>query len=298
MKKFKKKNKLRNVTMKESKKSNAKGSVKKTDSKKHLAEKKQVKESAEKTDSKKNLKEKKSVNESAKKNTKTTKKQEKSANYVYALLAILFIGLGLFLIISLQDSTSDEIPTNENIVDNDIVESQVVATVDGQEITSDEVMSIVEMGMLQGYQVSQEDALDQAIIVAMLTQEAEENNLLPTTAETEDMIRMQLEQTGSSIDELNQHIAMQGISYEQLVEDFRKQMGIQAYLELKLADADFEVSQEEAMAFYEMYAALEELPPFEEVENEIMSILMEEKQQEVINELINEVRESKEIVFY
>lgn len=298
MKKFKKKNKLRNVTMKESKKSNAKGSVKKTDSKKHLAEKKQVKESVKKTDSKKNLKEKKSVNESAKKNTKTTKKQEKSANYVYALLAILFIGLGLFLIISLQDSTSDEIPTNENIVDNDIVESQVVATVDGQEITLDEVMSIVEMGMLQGYQVSTEDALDQAIIVAMLTQEAEENNLLPTTAETEDMIRMQLEQTGSSIDELNQHIAMQGISYEQLVEDFRKQMGIQAYLELKLADADFEVSQEEAMAFYEMYAALEELPPFEEVENEIMSILMEEKQQEVINELINEVRESKEIVFY
>ncbi len=298
MKKFKKKNKLRNVTMKESKKSNAKGSVKKTDSKKHLAEKKQVKESVKKTDSKKNLKEKKSVNESAKKNTKTTKKQEKSANYVYALLAILFIGLGLFLIISLQDSTSDEIPTNGNIVDNDIVESQVVATVDGQEITLDEVMSIVEMGMLQGYQVSTEDALDQAIIVAMLTQEAEENNLLPTTAETEDMIRMQLEQTGSSIDELNQHIAMQGISYEQLVEDFRKQMGIQAYLELKLADADFEVSQEEAMAFYEMYAALEELPPFEEVENEIMSILMEEKQQEVINELINEVRESKEIVFY
>jgi parvulin-like peptidyl-prolyl isomerase len=88
----------------------------------------------------------------------------------------------------------------------------VVATVNGEEITSGEVEEVQQMFAMQGQQVSEEDALEQVIDQKVLSQHAQEGEYAVTDQEAESMIESQLVQQNATLDQYKQQLEMQGIT--------------------------------------------------------------------------------------
>ncbi|MGM5488480.1 MAG: hypothetical protein ACQESG_06015 [Nanobdellota archaeon] len=182
-----------------------------------------------------------------------------------------------------QDSSAEEIT------------GSVVATVNGKEILQEEVQQTQQMFMQQGQQVSEEQVLNQLIDQMLLAEQAQE--YMPSTEETEQTIEAQLQQQGMTIDDYKQQVEAQGIAYEDQLEQLKQDLAIQNYLQKQLEDYEYNISSEEAKEYYEEYKTTQNgsVPPFEELESQIMAVLEQEKQQEAQQEIIEGLREKAEI---
>ena len=74
---------------------------------------------------------------------------------------------------------------------------------------------------------------------------------------------------------------------------FKEGLAIQNYLDNALKGEDFNVTEEEAQNFYEIYnqQSEEEIPPYEELESQIINLLQQQKRQEAIDSIVQELRE-------
>jgi parvulin-like peptidyl-prolyl isomerase len=198
--------------------------------------------------------------------------------------------------------TSDQgTQTNTNL-DNDLLPGEtnsVLAKVNGEDVTSNEVLGIQQSFAQQGLQISSEDALEQVIIQEILSQEAQQEGFSPTNEEAELIIETQLSQQGMNLDDFKQQLSQQGVSYEEQLEGVKEQVAVQDYINSQFEDESFDVTNEEANEFYEEYKAQspEELLPFEEVEPQIVSTLQQQKQQEAIGSLVEELRLNSDIEY-
>lgn len=182
---------------------------------------------------------------------------------------------------------------------NRTVESNVVAKVNGEEITSDQVELIQQSFLQQGQQISEEDATEQAINQELLFQQSEQEGNSVTDEETESLIESQLTQQGTTLEEYKQQLESQGVSYENELENIKEQIEVENYLNSVFEEENLDVTKDEATGFYKVYneQSPEELPPYEEVEPQIISILEQEKQRDIIESLIQELRESADIEY-
>lgn len=171
---------------------------------------------------------------------------------------------------------------------------EVLATVNGQAITSAEVSTMQELFAQQGQQVSEQDALEQVINQIVLTQQVTPLSV----AETESMIEEQLSLQGLSLDDYKGQIETMGMSYEAELENAREGFAVQAYVESTIG-SDFEVTDEEARAFYDAYSqqSPEELPAYEELEEQIIMTIQQQKQQEAVQAHIQALRAGADIQY-
>jgi hypothetical protein len=105
---------------------------------------------------------------------------------------------------------------------------------------------------------------------------------------------------GATLDDYKEQMESQGISYEKELENIKKQIASQNFLENQLEGQSFNVTQEEAQNFYEMYKAQstdEEIPSFEELEQQIIATLKQEKEQKAIANIIEELRKTIDIEY-
>ena len=179
------------------------------------------------------------------------------------------------------------------------ITGNVVATVNGEKITSKEIAAVQQLFMQRGQQISAEDASEQLINKKVLFQQAQQGKYSVTDDEAEAVIEAQLAQQGSSLDDYKQQLELQGISYEEQLQDIKEDLTIQKYLGIALEGKDFEVTEEEAQKFYEMYKlqSPDEVPSYEELESKIIATLQQQKQQEAIGSLIQELRASADIEY-
>ncbi len=215
---------------------------------------------------------------------KRAKKNRKIGIYtlVFILLA-LAIG-GAFLLLG----------NNSNISSN------VIATVNGEEISSEEVESIQQNLLQQGQEVSEEEAVEQAINQKLISQKVESEGITVSDEEAESAIEEQLSMQGVTLDAYKQQLSQQGVSYEDQLESFKENLAFQKYLDQEMEGESFEVSEEEAQSFYELYKeqSPEEIPPYEEIKSQIVMTLEQQRQQEAINTVLQDLRENADIEYF
>lgn len=178
--------------------------------------------------------------------------------------------------------------------------ASVVAAVNGEEITDSDVRMIRQSFAIQGQDVSEQDAIEYTIDRKVLVQEAREQGLFPSKEEVEEILEFQVSQQGGTMDDLKEQIRSQGQSYEEAVDGYRSQVAIQQYIEATIDTP--QVSPSEAREFYdqnkEQLAVGANTPSYEEVQDEIVSFLEIQKQQEAVSELIQQLRSKASIVYY
>jgi hypothetical protein len=201
-----------------------------------------------------------------------------------AVLVLAVLVFGGFIFFSGGDN-------NSNLSGN------VIATVNGEEITTSEVSAIQQSLIQQGQQITEEDALEQVINQKLISQEVEAGDYSVSTEEAESTIEQQLSMQGASLEEYKQQLLEQGIVYEEQLDSIKEELAVQKYLETQLEGENFEVSEQETQDFYEMYKSQspEEVPSYEELELQIIATLQQQKQQEAIGYLIQELRADAKI---
>ena len=207
--------------------------------------------------------------------------------------AAVLAAVGVFYLSGELEAVSDGLPpTNET--------ASAVATVNGMEITQSDVQSMQQSSASQGQQISEQDAIEFSIDREVLVQEAEKQGFSPSTQEVEEILESQVAQQGATIEDLKEQIRSQGQSYGEVLEGYRSQVAVQQYIE---ATVDIpEVSPSEARDFYEQnkeqLAAGGEVPEYEVVQDDIVSFLEIQKQQEAVSELVQQLRNEASIVYY
>jgi parvulin-like peptidyl-prolyl isomerase len=182
--------------------------------------------------------------------------------------------------------------------DNSNLSGNVVAMVNGEEITASEISAIQQSMVQQGQQVSEKDALEQVINQKLILQEVEAGNYSVSNEEAEFIMEQQLSTQGSSLEDYKQQISQQGIVYEEQLNSIKDELAIQKYLEAQLEGGNFEVSEQEAENFYEMYKQQAEInETYEELEPQIIATLQHQKQQEAISSLVQELRADAEVKY-
>lgn len=160
--------------------------------------------------------------------------------------------------------------------------SDVLARVNGEEITRDEVYRMqVSYYWRYGDDLSDSQALELLVLERLLYREAEREGHVPGDAETEYEWQTYLEMT---LEEIKGQLEMDGLSYDEYFEDFRTTLAI---LKLQIAVYDtFEVTEEEARELYQEFLELgEDLEPFEEERENLIAFIKHERWLEHVREI-------------
>ncbi len=209
---------------------------------------------------------------------------------VSAIALLLVVGGIVLLKQQIADST------NVNIGKT----GDVVAKVNGEEIKSTEVGTVQEMFSQQDQEISEKNALEQVINKKIILQEIQNKGYSVSTEEAETTIKEQLSAQGLSLDEYKQQVEQQGVSYEEQLQNISQDLAIQKYLTEAIGEEAVEVTDEETEQFYEMYKEQEsgeEVPSYDELKPQIIASLEQQKQQEAINSLIQELRAEADIEY-
>lgn len=181
-----------------------------------------------------------------------------------------------------------DFPASENTVQDP---STVSAVVNGESITVGEVTSFQQLYEQQGQQLPAPQALDQLINQKIVVQEANNQGYTVTDAEAQSVIETQLTAQGLTLEQYQQQLEAQGLSFENELARIKEQVLVQTYLD-EAVDTNISVSEEEIQ---QMYASLQEaspeqVPPRDEIEEQLIASVQQQKRQEAISELIGQLR--------
>ncbi len=190
----------------------------------------------------------------------------------------------------------------------DLFQGNTALTVDGQEYSRSDFDNLVEKTASQyetyGMEVTKEELKDQAVEQAvqeiLLTDLAKEKDVEVTEEDiqefTEELMTMY---EVSTEEDLVSMLKEQGLKDKEEMDTlFSKQVEIDKLIELY--SEDIEVTEEEVENYYEVYktqaqSSGQEVPPFEEIREEIRPTLIQERATELILEDVEEMKEDAEI---
>ncbi len=169
----------------------------------------------------------------------------------------------------------------------------VVATINGEEILGEEVLGFQNQMEMQGMPMDLETAVNQMITRKLLTQEAERRGYEVTREDVEE----RLEAQGLPADEAREIIEMQGMNYEDFLDEQISETKLAMLVE-EIAE-QVEITDEEAMQFYEEQAPmLGDEVTYEDVEGQIKDILAGEVANDILMELANDLMEEADIQLF
>ncbi len=180
-------------------------------------------------------------------------------------------------------------------------DSEVVATVNGEKITLDDFETQLEqtrqMSLQQGMQPDEEElktqVVDDMINRVLLEQEAEKEGVTVTEEEVEEEISAIIESIGGR-ETFEQELSNLNLSEEALRENIEKEILINKYLTTHIPQ-DGTVTEEEMRALYDEVGEGQDLPAFEELQEELRSEVLRRKQSEIVEDLVSSLREKADI---
>ena len=204
---------------------------------------------------------------------------------IIALLVAVAVLLVVLVLLIGTASDDDEAPG-----------TMVVAVLNGQEITAEEV-SRMQATVLREYGrwADTEEALELIIVERLLYWEAERESYVPTLEETEQTMLNRLSLRGLTREAFEEQLEAEALSWQEYLDVYQRHMATSRYLDDKL---DFsEVTEEQARRFYEEYRQLfpEDPRTFEEMEEEIYAGAEWFNRQTAAFSLIQELRAKAEI---
>lgn len=307
--------------MAEKSKSSKKASHSKKDVKNDVTHDKKVHEktSAKKHEDSKKVKteDKASSKQEEKKVSEKITKEKFSFEKLTIIFAIIVLILAfIFLLVFFLNSPDNE--SSNNSIDGNLVNvddtlnnenlkvdeqtgdlNKVLLTVDGEEVTNAQVLFAMQSAQQQGQTLSEAQALEQVIIEISLIQEATKGGFMPSLEEVEVLISEQLSAQGTSLEDYKIQMQGMGISYEDEIQVYIQQTGIQLFLENEIAQFDISVSKEEVEEFYNEYKLEigEGVESLEILEAEIENYLLLQKQRSYVDQIIFKLLETKNIEY-
>lgn len=211
---------------------------------------------------------------------------------------------GLALLTTLVACGNDENASKGNENKN----SEIVAKVNGTEITRNQFDETLEqlynsqgidVGSLDESQQQQLQAsvVDQLVNNELLLQSAENENITATDEEINTQIQSIKEQLGSD-EEYQNALLANNLTEEKLKEDLSKEVAIQKYIKTNIGEVT--VSEDEIQDFYDQYseqhsADEEEVPELEQIKPQIEQTLIQDKQNQEVEKLLEKLRAENEI---
>lgn len=160
----------------------------------------------------------------------------------------MFIGGMLFITGCTEQQTTEDINNDSN---NDLNETQsIVALVNGEEITTNEVSSYAKQNEL-----TEKESLEQLIDQILLLQQAKQQGYNVNLTEAESTLKDYLSQQNQTVDAYKQYLQQQGISYQNHLENYSEQLSIQHYQEDVLQTKEYNISDQETETNLENYLA-------------------------------------------
>ncbi|MFP4402113.1 MAG: hypothetical protein ACLFPL_02680 [Candidatus Nanoarchaeia archaeon] len=219
---------------------------------------------------------------------------------IVIIIAVFLIAMNIDFLSSKNDQTAmnDESPLSSQ--NNESSGNEVVASVNGEEITAQEVSQIQQQLSTQGQQVSQEQAVQQLVTNTILLQQTQNDVEAVTNEEAEAELEQLLSEQGFTTQDLRNDLEQQGISYEQTLQDFKQRIVIDRFLEENIDTSSVEVSDEEVQLAYTQYEQQmgNQTPPFSQVEAQIRNQLEQEQIQQLQSQFIQQLIEEAEVEYY
>lgn len=226
-------------------------------------------------------------------------------NIIILVFVLLLIGVGIWSFVSREEFDPNEIPNQDNASLSEI--GEIVAIVNDEEITRSEFEELQsQMAAQQGVDVASLDVqtqtqirsqvVDNLISQKLLQQKIEESEI--SVSEENITAQVDLIKQGFETDEQFQEaLSGQGLTEDQLRENVASEIAVQNYLEQELNLSSLTVTEEEVAAAYEeiSQSEQEEIPSLEEVYSQVENMVVQQRQQELINEFIAELRSDAEI---
>ncbi len=216
---------------------------------------------------------------------------------VMTVISIIFVVSLLFLAGCLEQS-QDETNAADDLKQGTNDTITVAAIVNGVNITDEEVNMTQQSSIQQGQQISKDQALEYLIDQEILLQKAKEEGYSLTDAEAESYMETILAQQNSTLKDYKLQLQQQGISYEDQLQYVKEESAKQNYKDDALEGRNFSVTNQEARDYYDTYKQENpDIPPFEDVKEDIISSLEQQKRQEAINSLIENLKEDADIQY-
>lgn len=210
--------------------------------------------------------------------------------------------------------TTTQIPNEGTISQNEIIiddsqrsnqqDSQqnldeVLVRVNGEEVIREEVIQAQQLLMMQGQQVTQEDALNQVIAQTLLLQDIKSQGIEVGDEEALELIEQELALQGLDLDQYREELESQGLSFQNELENFKQGVAFDNYIEQLVSQQNLEISEEQVQEFYQnLQIEMEnQLPPLEEIQEQVIELIQSQFEQEILNLKVQELQEEAEIEF-
>ncbi len=235
-----------------------------------------------------------------------------STNLSHRFNKKLVIGIGsgavaIAVIISVLMLMPLEIQSDKTPSDNiDVMpqsQNPIVAEINDEVIRLNEVEDTVQAYLSQGQQLGKSAALDRIIVETLLVDEAESRDISFTLDEAEEQLTNTYQQSGLTKQQFEQRLEQLGTTYEKTIEMYRSQMIINDLLTQELSDSQITVTDEEAKLFYDqnldvIKSQMGNTTVFEDVSPQIKSTLKQQKQQQLVSDFIEDLRDDAMILTY
>lgn len=165
-----------------------------------------------------------------------------------------------------------------------------LATVNGQAIT--------EADLASGPNVSRSRAVREAVVTTLLRQKAAEDGQTVTEDEAENRLKRRLAQQNQTLRSYKQRLSQRGISYQERIQTYREQVGIQRYLSTQIDNESLTVSEEEIRQAYNQTVQRmpsERRPSYESVKPTLRRQIRQRKMQRATRSVIQRLSESANI---
>ncbi|MBD3282596.1 MAG: hypothetical protein GF387_03275 [Candidatus Portnoybacteria bacterium] len=180
-----------------------------------------------------------------------------------------------------------------------------VAIVNGEEISQEEYNSAesqiaanqgIDLGSVdeETKQQIQNQAINNLVSQTLLSQAIENSDVAISEQEINNQIQI-IKDRFDSEDAFNQALSAQGMTEEDLRSQIELSLSQQAYFDQELNLSSVEASEEEVASKYEEVAANQEVPPLEQVRDQVEQLIVQEKQQDLINDHVEELRAEADI---
>ena len=211
-------------------------------------------------------------------------------------LSIILIAVGVWFFIPMDKEEKN------NSVDN----SEIIARVNGKDVTRGELEAIKsQIASGQGTDSSslneedqkklEEQALNALVSDTLIRQAVEKSGITASEEDIENQIKA-IKAQFENEEKYQEKLSEQSTSEEQIRSQVAESLAMQAYLEQNLDLDSATVSEEEIKSLYEGQANnSEDLPPLEQVQDQIKSFILQQKQQELLSKHVEELRKSAEI---
>ena len=223
------------------------------------------------------------------------------------VVALLLVGVAWFVMsdegMSVEDPAMDGVGALDGFDEGD--PDEVVATINGNELTRADFnrirQQVMQTAQQQGMDLNDpntvqqvnDQAMETLINTELIRQAAVAAGITVSDEEVDARFAEVVDSVGGP-EALAESLEQLGLTEASLRSDVEQELVVQGYLE-ESVDTEFTASEEEVQAFYDQQGGAEQLPPLDEVREQIEQQLVMLQEQEVIEGLLQELRAEADI---